>query len=128
MVDAENRGFVKRAKQDGVQGACRGEIGAERLLDNDARAFVAIRFPQLLHYQPEQHGRNREIVRRMLAGANLPPDRAEGSGVFVVAVDIAQQAAQLLEGRAIDAAVLLEAVIRTRPELVETPAGFGDAD
>ena len=52
----------------------------------------------------------------------------ERGRVVVVAVDVAQQAAQLVEGRRVEAAVFLDAVARPRLELVEGPAGLGHAD
>ena len=83
---------------------------------------------ELLDDQPEQRGRDGEVVRRPLGGAELLADGLEGRRVLVVAVDVAQQAAQLVERRGIEPAVLLEAVARPGPELVEVPAGLGHAD
>ena len=54
--------------------------------------------------------------------------RLKRGRVVVVAVDIAQQAAQLVERRGIEPAVLLDAVAGPGPELVEIPAGLGHAD
>ena len=84
----------------------RGEVGAERLFDDDARAVGAARLGQLFHDQPEQRGRDGEVVRRPLRRAELFADGLERGRVVVVAVDIAQQAAQLVERRRIEAAVL----------------------
>ena len=77
---------------------------------------------------PNSDGRDGEVVRRPLRGAELLADGLEGRRVVVVAVDVAQQAGQLVERRRIEAAVLLEAVPRARLELVEVPAGLGHAD
>ena len=101
---------------------------AERLLDDDAGAVGAARLAELLDDQPEQHGRDGEVVRGPLGGAELLAEGLERRRVLVVAVDVAQQAAQLVERRGIEPAVLLEAVLGAGLELVEVPAGLGHAD
>ena len=67
-------------------------------------------------------------MRRPLRRAELLAKGLKRRRVVVVAVHIAQQAAQLVKSRSIDSAVLLEAVARPGPELVEVPAGLGHAD
>ena len=80
------------------------------------RAPVAqLALAELLHHQPEQHRRNGEVVRRALGRAELLADGLKRGRVVVVAVDVAQQAAELVEGRRIEPAVLLEAVLRPGP-------------
>ena len=54
--------------------------------------------------------------------------RLERRGIVVVAVHIAQEPAQLFERGRIEAAMLLQAVLRPGLELVEIPAGLGHAD
>ena len=54
--------------------------------------FGAARLGQLLDDQPEQRGRDGEVVRRPLGGAELLADGLERRRVVVVAVDVAQQA------------------------------------
>ena len=100
----------------------------EGLLDDDPRARRATRRRELLDHQPEQQRRDRQVVRRPLGRAELPAERLEGRGVRVVAVDVAQQARELLEGRRVEPAVLLEAVAGAGLELFEIPAGLGDPD
>ena len=74
-------------------------------------------------------GRDGEVVRRPLRGAELLADGLERCRIVVVAVHITQQSGELLERSRIDpAAVLLEAVACTRLELVQVPAGLGHAD
>ena len=63
-------------------------------------------------------------LRRAERGA----DGLKRGRVIVVAVHIAQQAAQPVTRRRIDAPVVLEAVTGPGPELVEVPAGLGHAD
>src|SRR5262249_47736960 len=67
-------------------------------------------------------------MRRPLRGAELLADRLKGCRVLVVPIHVAQQAAELVERRPVDAAVLLEALLRPRPKLVEAPAGLGHTD
>ena len=67
-------------------------------------------------------------MRRPLGGAKLSADGLERRRVLVVAVDVAQQAAQRVERRGIEPAVLLEAVLGAGLELVERPAGLRHAD
>ena len=118
----------KVAEQDPVELLRRGQVSAERLFDDDAGALGAARLGELFHDQPEQRGWDGEVVRRPLGGAEFLADGLKGCRVVVVAVDVAQQAAELVEGRGIEAAVFLDAVACPRPELVEVPAGLGHAD
>src|SRR5262245_42457409 len=61
-------------------------------------------------------------MRWALRRVELLADGLEGSSVFIVTVNIAQQAAQLVEGRRIDPrAVFLDAVLCPRPELFYIP-------
>src|SRR5262245_61137862 len=46
----------------------------------------------------------------------------------VVAIDVGERAHQRGERLAVDATVLLDAVLRARAKLIERPAGLGDAD
>jgi hypothetical protein len=55
----------------------------------------------LFHNQPEQHGRDGEVMRRPLRRAQLPANRLEGCRVVIVTVDVAQQTGQLGQGRGI---------------------------
>ena len=106
----------KAASRIAVELLRRGEVAAERLFDDDAGAVGAARLAELLHDRPEQRGRDGEVVRRPLGRAELLAERLERRRVVVVAVDVAQQAAQLVERRRIEAAVLLEAVACPRLE------------
>src|ERR1051325_2143565 len=64
----------------------------------------------------------------MPAVTQLPPNCAKGSWITVVAVDVAQQAKQLVESGPIDTAVFLQTVMRSGAKLIQVPAGFCDAD
>src|SRR5215831_8451990 len=103
---------------------------AEGLFDDDPalatpRLHRTARLCQLLDHGFKEHRGDGQVVCRSLRRAELFADRLEGRGVLVVAIDIAQQAAQLVEGRTIDSAVLLEAVVRPRSKLLEIPTCFG---
>jgi hypothetical protein len=67
-------------------------------------------------------------VGRPLSGAELRANGLERRRVLVVAVDVPQQAAELVERRGIETSVLLEAVTGAGLELVEVPARLGHAD
>src|SRR5262249_25565330 len=69
-----------------------------------------------------------EVVQRLPGRAQLRSDGLKRRRVLVVAVDIAQKAAQPVEGRGIEPAVLLEAVLGASPELFKIPAGLRHAD
>ena len=67
-------------------------------------------------------------MRRPLRAVEFFAERLKCRGVIVVAVHVTQQPAQLVEGRGIDAAVFLQAVVRAGLKLFEVPTGFGHAD
>ena len=92
------------------------------------RASLGRPAAELLDDPAEENGRDREVVRRPRRAAQLFPDRREGGRVVVVAVDVPEEARQLREGRWVEAAVLLEAVLGAGLHLVEGPAGLRDAD
>ena len=112
VVDAEDRRLVESAQEDLVERLRRVEVVAERLLDDDPGARGAARLAELLHDQLEQAGRDGQVVGRVLGGAEFLAEGLEGRRVLVVAVDVAEQAAELGERGLVDAAVLFEAVAR----------------
>ena len=128
MVDPEDVLFDERAEQDPVQLARRRKVLAEGLLDDDAGPFRTSGLRQLLHDGPEERRRDRQVVRGLLGAAERLPERREGRRIFVVPVDVAKQARQLVERVTVQPAVLLDAVLRARAQLVERPAGLGHAD
>ena len=67
-------------------------------------------------------------MRRVLCGAELLAYRVKRGGIVVVAVNVAKQRAQLVEGGTVQAAVLLDARPRPRAQLFEGPARLGDPD
>jgi hypothetical protein len=127
VIDPEDRCLVEGSEQDAVERPRGDDVVAERLLDDDARVRRAP-LGELLHDQLEQHGRDGEVVQRPPGGTQLSADGLKRRGVPVVAVDVAQQAAQRAERRGIDAAVLVEAVLGASLELFKIPAGLRHAD
>src|SRR5262245_27548101 len=128
VVDAEHAVFTEGGVDDRVQRAGRGEVVPEWLLDDDTRASRTPRLAELMDDRLEQAGWDGEIVRRVLRVAQLPAELLKGRRVAVVAVDVAQAAAEMVERARIEAAMLRDAVLGSRLELIELPAGFGHAD
>ena len=77
---------------DGVELDRRGEVAAERLLDDHARVLREARGAEALDHGLEQRRRNREVVRRPLRRAERRLQRREGRGILVVAADVAAAA------------------------------------
>src|SRR6266481_9981212 len=96
MVDAENGRLVESGQQDPIELPRRRQVMSEGFFDDYACVLGRARFGELLHNQLEQHGRNGEVVGRPLSRSKFFPDGLKSGGVFVVAVNIAQQAAQLV--------------------------------
>src|SRR5439155_17756020 len=115
-IDTRVRLLVEGAELRAVEGLRRGEVTAEGLFDDDASAVGAARQGQPFHDESEQRGRDGEVVRRALGGAELLANGLEGRRVLVVAVHVTQQAAQRVERRGIESAVLLDAVARAGAE------------
>src|SRR4029453_4558237 len=128
MVDAEDRLLVEGGKQGAIERLRREEIVPERFFNDDASAVCASSFAQLCHNRLEQPRRDGKIVRRLLRRAKLLPEGLKRCRVLIVAVHIAQQTTQFLERGGINPAVVFNAVMRSRPELIESPTGFGHAD
>ena len=103
----------ERAEQDPIQVARRGEVLPEGLLDDDASPLRAPRLRELLHHGSEQRRRDRKIVGRVLGVSKLISQRLEGRRIFVVSVDVAQQSRQLGECVTVEAAVFLDALLRS---------------
>ena len=105
------------------------EVVAEGLLDDHARILGATGAAERRDDGREHARRDGQVVGRAAGRAELLAQRREGGVVVVVAVDVAQQLQQLLEGRLVDAAAVLgEAVAGALAQLLERPARLGDAD
>src|SRR4030095_14819466 len=97
MIDAEDVLLVEAAEQNPIELLRRGEVVTEGFFNDDTSALGAVRLGQLFHDQLEQRGRDGEIVRRPLRGAELFTDRLKSRRVLIVTINIAQQAAELFE-------------------------------
>src|SRR5882762_3746974 len=97
MVDAEDCLLAEGGEQRAVESLRRGEVAAEGFFDDDSSALAASRPGQLFHHGPEQRRWDGEVMGGALGWAELFAKGLEGRRVPVVAVDIPQQAAQLLE-------------------------------
>ena len=60
-------------------------------------------------------------MRRPLRRSKLPANQLISCGFLVVAINIAQQTAQLVENHIVDTTVVFEAVAHTLPKLIEVP-------
>ena len=105
-----------------------GQIVTERFLDHDSRIGGAAGFRQAFGNCAKQAGRHRQIMQWPLSLAQLLAQFGESCGVAVVAVDIAQQADELLKRALLQTTVLFQAVFGALFELIQRPARFGNAD
>ena len=128
VVDAEDGLLGKVGVERAVQLLGRGEVAAERLLDDDAGVLDAARFRQPFDDGGEHAGRNDQVVQRPLGGAEGLAQLRKRRRVAVIAVDVIQQGAKLRVRRRVQAAVLFEAVLGPRFELIERPFGPTHAD
>src|SRR5262245_58121943 len=73
VIDTEDRLLREELVEDVVQLLRRGQIPAEGLLDDHAGVGGAVRLSQLSDGLAEQARRNRKVVRRTVAVAELSP-------------------------------------------------------
>ena len=107
----------------------RGEVAAERLLDDDARALGAARAAEPVDHRRERARRDREVVERPPRGAERLADVAEELPAAVVAADEDEPLGEHGERRLVDAAaVRRDALARTldEPRLVQRLAPDAD--
>ena len=69
MVDAEDVLLVESAEQNLIELLRRGEVVTEGFFNDNASAVGTVCLGQLFHNEPEQRGRDGEVVRRPLRGA-----------------------------------------------------------
>src|SRR5262249_22710522 len=129
VVDAED-GFLGEDRVDRrVELPGRGDVAAEGFLDDHAGAFGAPRLAESLDDVAEEKGRDREVVRRVLRGAERLPEDGEGRGIAVVSIDVLEPREELPEGLLVHAsAVLVDARLRALAQLFERPSRLRDAD
>ncbi len=128
MIDAIDVFFRKELVQSAIELLCGRQIVAERLFDDHARVVGAAGFRESFGDCSEQAGRHGQIVQRRLGIAQLLAQLGEGGRIGIVAVDVAQQADELFKGRLLQAAMLFQALLGARFQLIEIPTGLGNAD
>src|ERR1700722_4769374 len=128
MVDAKDRVFRKMLEQNVVERLRRLAIAAERFLDDEARVDVETALGERGDDNAKQAGGNRKIVQRPLGAAERLLQFGEGLRIVVIAIDVPQEAQELIKLSGVGAAVLLDAVFRASLELFDGPPSLGDAD
>ena len=123
VVDAEDVLLRERLVQRGVQRLRASTRSFPNGFSMTSRAPSTQPAPgELLGDEPEQPLRDGEVVHRPVGVAQRPLQRVEGGGILVVAVDVAQELEHAREGRRVEAAVPLDALLRARLQLLEVPA------
>src|SRR5579862_5251901 len=128
MVDPKDRRFRKRPMQRSVQALGGGEVTAKRLFNDDARAVMGVRLGEAFGYGREQLRRDGQVIQRPTRGAKRGSQLPERLGIVIVAVDKLQVRRQRGKGARIDAAMLLQTLVRPRAERIEVRRRLRDAD
>src|SRR5581483_1619166 len=81
VIDAEDRVFWKHRVRGAVERACRRQVTAERLFNDDTRVVRQMRRTEPADDGFEERGWNGQIVRRPPGAAEGLPDGGEGRGV-----------------------------------------------
>jgi hypothetical protein len=129
MVNTENSFFVEPAEQNAVEPLRADEVRPKWFFHDDARPFRdAAGLSKLLHDGAEQRWRNRKVKRRSSSVPERLSDGLECGGLVVVAIHVAQQAAQFHECSGVKAAMLFETILGAGRKLAQVPTRFGDAN
>src|SRR5271157_1004680 len=128
MVDAEDRVLGEMRVQRLVERAGRLAVASERLFDHEPRIVVEAGGGEARRDDAEKGRRDRQIVQRPLRRSHRLFQELKRRRVVVVAVDIVEELQQFGEGRLVVASLMLEAVPGAVAQLLESPAGLGDAD
>src|ERR1700721_4054758 len=124
VINAEDRVLRKDRAGNLVQGACRGQVAAEGLLDDDARVAGKAFCAESMNHRPEQRRGNRQIKGWALGATQSLLDGRAGFAVGVVSTDVLKQRQHLLEGaRVINAAGMLDAVFGAPRQSLNAPLG-----
>src|ERR1039458_1794660 len=118
MVQTEYSPFFKCSEQDAVEFPGRSPIAAEGFFDNDARSVAAARFSKLLDDHSEVGGRNSQIKNRMLSACECLTQGLVGRRVRIIALDVAQQRAELLERHGVESPMLFKTCPYPGPEFI----------
>ncbi len=130
VVDAEDRVLVEDGVQRPVQLARGLQVAPERLFDDQARPVRAARLTQPVDHDPEEAGRDGQVVRRPASAVQLALDGVIGLQVRVVAAHVAKPVEQLAQDGFVQllGPVLLQAFARAILELLRRQRRVGDAD
>src|SRR5580692_2424669 len=128
MVDAKDRLFREMLEQRVVERLRRLTIAAKGLLDDEAGVDVETALGESGDNDAKQARRDRQIMQRPLGPAEGLLQLREGLRIVVIAVDISQESQELIKLCGVGAAMLLDAVLGSVPQLLDCPAGLGDAD
>src|ERR1700690_835928 len=128
MVDAKDRLFREMLEQRVVERLRRLTIAAKGLLDDEARVDIEPALGERGNDDPKKAWGNREIMQRPLGAAERLLQLLESLRIVVIAVDISQKRQKLIKLRRVGAAVLLDAVLGSVPQLFDCPARLGDTD
>ena len=128
VVDAVDVFFSKELVQRVAELDGGFEVAAEGFFNDDAGVGATAGFGEVFSDGRKEAGWDGEVVERCLGVAQLLADLLEGVQVGVVAVDVAEQVHEFFKGVFVQAAVLFERVLGAGFEVIEVPAGLGDAD
>jgi hypothetical protein len=128
VVDSKDRRLGEGRVQLGIERHGRREIATKRLLDHDARVLVDPARPQLPHDDPKHARRNGHVVERALRPSEEARQLGEGAWIGVIPGDIAQERAELVEGRRIDPLGRPQAVPHALAQISVGPGRLGHAD
>jgi hypothetical protein len=128
VVDAKDVFLGEDLAQRLVERPGRSEIPAEGLLEDDARPAGAPRGAEPIDDGVEHARRGREVVHGTLRRAQRLPERRERGRLAEVALDVAQQAGELLERGGIDDARRGDARQHAGAQLLDRHPRPADAD
>ena len=128
VIDAIDVLFRKELMQSSIERLGGRKIVAKWLLDDDTGVGGAAGVGKALGDGSKQAGWNGKIMQRRLGIAKLLAQLGEGRRVAVVPIDVTKQADHLLEGCLLQPAMILQAVLGTRLQLIKIPTRLGDAD
>jgi hypothetical protein len=125
VIDPEDGRLGKELVQRAIERLSGGEVAAERLLHDDAPVDGGTHPSQTGDYGGEEAGRDCQIKERPLAADQRIPQSLVGARILVVSPDKAEQPAQFLKRGRVEGTVLLHAIARSVPKLVQAVVGTG---
>ena len=110
-----------------VKSQGRGQVTSEGLLDNKPSSPCTARLAKLLDNLGKERGRNGKIVGRVPGIAQCLSKQNKSFRSFIVAIDIAHQAAEFVERNLVELAILGDALFGAGSELFIVPPRPGYA-